>query len=170
MTRLLKLSATALFTVLLVFLLSGCGGEEEPTQVVRTTTRSAARATGGASTGKAENLIGQTVTPTDLTPNDVKRALTSKRPVVILFYMSGPSDDNQVRSYVTSMESRFKGQVDFFTFLSSDAAKYGDLANLLQLNSTPTVVCINKQGQVVRAWTGYVDSDSLEQGVVETTK
>jgi hypothetical protein len=38
------------------------------------------------------------------------------------------------------------------------------------VNSTPTVVTINKQAKVQRAWTGYVDADSLEQGIVEAMR
>jgi len=34
--------------------------------------------------------------------------------VVVTFYLSGPTDDSQVRSSINKLESRFKGQADFY--------------------------------------------------------
>jgi len=170
MSKLRNLSATALLLALVVFLLAGCGGSEPaPTSTKKTTTKAAAAA-GGASTNKAENLIGSVIAPTDLTPNDFKRSLESRRPIVVTFYMTGPYDDYQVRSFVTTLENKYRGSVDFYNYLYTDGQRYGDLGALLMVNSTPTVVTINKQAKVQRAWTGYVDSLSLEQGIVEAMR
>ncbi len=148
--------------------MAGCG-EDTTTPAAQTVTSKTSRAA-GTSTGKAEDLIGQVVTPTDLSPKDFKSSIESRRPVVVTFYMSGPYDDSQVRSSVSSLESKYRGQADFYNYLYTDSQKYGDLTVLLKVSTTPTVVVINKQSQVQRAWSGYADAKSIEQGIVEATK
>lgn len=174
MTRLLNVTATALIIALAAFLFAGCG-EEAPTTKASTktsTSKSKGGAAGGSSTTKVENLIGQVITPTDQSPKDFSDSVKKRRPVVVLFYMTGPSayDDSQVRSTISTLESRYRGQVDFYTYLYSDGARYMDLAMLLNVNTTPSLIIINKQATVQRAWTGYADNLSIEQGVLEATK
>lgn len=171
MSKLRNLTATVLVIALVAFLVAGCGGEEAPTATKATTKATTkAAASGGGSTTKAEDMIGQVVVPTDQTPNDFKRSLESRKPIVVTFYMTGPYDDYQVRSFMTTLETKYRGQVDFYDYLYSDGQRYGDLGAILMVNSTPTVITINKQAKVQRAWTGYVDSRSLEQGIVEAIR
>ncbi|MDO8735970.1 MAG: hypothetical protein Q7K29_02660 [Thermoleophilia bacterium] len=165
MTGLLRIVTTAQALVLVVFLFAGCGGSDTPaTTPVRTTKSTKASAT---STGMAEDMIGQVVVPGELTPKDFKDSIESRRPIVVTFYISGPADDNQVRSSVLSLESKLRGQVDFYDYLYTDAQRYGDLTMILHVTTTPTVVVINQQAQVQRAWSGYVDIKSIEQGINE---
>ncbi|MHB1389805.1 MAG: hypothetical protein ACYCXF_01015 [Thermoleophilia bacterium] len=170
MIRLLKSMATVLVLVLVVFLFAGCGGDSTPTTTTAVTARKASTTAAAGNSNMAEKLIGQVVVGTDQTPQDFTRSLESRRPIVVTFYMTGPYDDSQVRSSISSLQSRYRGQVDFYDYLITDGSRYGDLASLLMVNEPPTVVCINKQAQVVRAWTGYVDTKSLEQGIVEAIK
>lgn len=164
MTGLLRIVTTVQALALVVFLFAGCGGSDTPaTTPVRTskTTKAA------SSSVMAEDMIGQVVVPGELTPKDFKDSIESRRPIVVTFYISGPPDDNQVRSSVLSLESRFRGQVDFYDYLYTDAQRYGDLTLILHVTTTPTVVIINQQAQVQRAWLGYVDIKSIEQGINE---
>lgn len=177
MRRRLKLTATALIMVLVVFLLAGCGGgEDETTQPV---TRAAASngADGSKASSKAkasaedvsqpEMLIDQVIVPTEDSPEDFNESIEKRQPIAVTFYQLGPSDDADVRTAMNSLESRYKGQMDFYTYLYSDGERYKDLATLLLVDTTPTVVIINEESRVQRAWTGYADEDSLEQGIVE---
>jgi hypothetical protein len=166
MTGLLRIVTTVQALALVVFLFAGCGGSEPvATTPVRTTKASPAT----ASSVMAEDMIGQVVVPGELTPKDFKDSIESRRPIVVTFYISGPADDNQVRSSVLSLESKFRGQVDFYDYLYTDAQRYGDLTLILHVTTTPTVVIINQQAQVQRAWSGYVDIKSIEQGINEAT-
>lgn len=165
-----KLLVTAFLPALVVFLLSGCG-EEKAAAPAKTSTKASTSKSSTAAAGKdrPESLIDQIVVPTEQSPQDFKKSLENRRAVVVTFYLSGPSDDSQVRSSINKLESRFKGQADFYTFLYTDGQKYGDLNIVLRVNTTPTVVIINKQAKVQRAWTGYADEESIEQGIVEAT-
>ena len=169
MARLLRAFAAMLLPAIAVFLLVGCGGgsSNEPTPATHASTSASATRNGGASNALPESLIGQVVVPTDLSPQQFKESVSNRRPVVVDFYMTGPSDDSQVRSAITSLESRYKGQVDFYDYLYTDGQSYGDLTSLLKVNTTPAVIIINRQAKVQIAWTGYVDSKSIEQGIVE---
>ncbi|MFA6002000.1 MAG: hypothetical protein WC828_07820 [Thermoleophilia bacterium] len=174
MTRLLKVTATALIIALAAFLFTSCG-EETPTTKTSTKastskSKASAGAGGGSSTTMVENLIGQIITPTEQSPKDFTDSIKKRRPIVVLFYMTGPYDDTQVRSSVSTLESRYRGQVDFYTYLYSDSGRYMDLPMLLNVNTTPSLVIINKQATVQRAWTGFADNQSIEQGIVEATK
>ena len=165
MSRFLRIPATMLMLAIVAFLFSACGGSDQsaaPPPVSHTTSLKSS-----SSTDKPENLIGTVIAATDQSPQDFKSSLASRRPVVVLFYMTGPTDDNQVRSSIETLESRYKGDVDFYTYLYTDAQAYGDLTSLLKVDSTPSVIMINKQSKVQRAWSGYVDEKSLEQGVSE---
>jgi hypothetical protein len=168
MSRLLRLVATALALAFVVFLLAGCG--EETTTTAAQTVTSKASKSAGTSTSKAEDLVGQVVTPGELTPPEFKNALAARRPIVVTFYMSGPYDDSQVHQSIISLESKYRGKVDFFDYLYTDGQKFGDLAIILKISTTPSVVVINCQSQVQRAWSGFADGKSLEQGIVEATK
>src|SRR3990170_1937647 len=159
MTRLLRIVTTAQAIALVVFLFAGCGGSDTPATTAARTSKTT-KAAGGTSTTKAEDLIGQVVVPGELTPKDLKDSIASRRPIVVTFYISGPADDNQVRSSVLSLESKFRGQVAFYDYLYTDAQRYGDLTLILHVTTTPTVIIINEQAQVIRAWSGYVDIKS----------
>jgi hypothetical protein len=162
-----NLVATALVLALVAFLFAGCGGGEQA-NTKATATRATTRAAASAVIGdKPEALIGQSITTTDQTPADFKKSLDQRKAVVVIFYMTGPYDDFQVRSAVSSVESRYRTQVDFYSYLYSDGQKYGDLASLLKVNSTPSVIIFNRQGRVQQAWTGYADEKIIEQSVVE---
>ncbi len=156
---------------LVAFLIAGCGGSEETTTAATTkaskTGAAAASSAGGASATKVDAIVGQVIVPTDQSPADFKKSIEARRPIVMTFYMNGTSDDAQVRTFVLSLKSKYSGEVDFYDYLYSDGIKYGDLTTLLQVGTTPTVVIINRQSQVQRAWAGWVDSKSIEQGIVE---
>jgi hypothetical protein len=152
-----------------VFIFTGCGDSEAPATTPTRTSKTSKSGSASASTGQPEDLIGQVVTPGELSPKDFIRSIESRRPIVVIFYISGPYDDNQVRSSVLSLQNKFRGQVDFYDYLYTDGQKFGDLSIILKVSTTPTVVIINKEAKVQRAWSGFVDSKSIEQGICEAT-
>ena len=166
MNKLLKLFTTALMLAFVVFLFAGCG-DENPTKTKGSTSKTTKDSAAAVSGGKVEKMINQVVAVTDQTPNDFKKALEARRPVVVSFYLTGPGDDAQVRTSVQGLKSRYGGRVDFFEFLFSDSVRYGDLPVILKVSTSPSVVIINGQSQVQIAWSGWVDSQSIEQGIVE---
>ncbi len=169
MTKLLKITASVLLLVLTAFLFSACGGGQQAGSqaAIAMGAATTVQAVGVAASAKPEQLIGQVIIPTNQSPQDFRASLNYRRPVVVFFYMIGSADDDQVRSSMSAIESRYQGQADFYDYFFSDGNKYGDLMTLLKVNATPSVIMINKQAKVQRAWTGYVDDKSLQQGISE---
>jgi thioredoxin-like negative regulator of GroEL len=173
MTRLLRLVAAALLLALVAFLFAGCGGGDSTTAATtKTSSKSstAAAKVAASSTELPESMVGQVVVPTDQTPDEFTKSIENRRPILVLFYMAGtnsPSDDSDVRTEVSALENRYKGQVDFYDYSYTDADRYKDLSTILKVNTTPTVVVIKKQAVVQRAWTGFVDEKSISQGIQE---
>lgn len=170
MNKPFKLIAAVLIMALAAFLFVGCGGggEEDNAPPKKSKTNADASAAAATPTDMPEALIGQAIVPTKDSPEDFTKAIDDQMPIVVTFYMPAPYDDSQVRSSIMTLQGRYRGQVEFFDYLYSDAQSYKDLVTLLKVNSTPTVVIINRQGVVQRAWTGFVDADSIEQGISET--
>lgn len=174
MTRTLKLIATALVLAVVVFLMAGCGGGDDEAETTKAKDAAAKKEevkdVAVSMVSRPEMLIDQVIVPTENTPEDFTESIENRRPVAVTFYQMGPNDDARVRTAMTNLESRYKGQMDFYTYLYSDGERYKDLANLLLVNTTPTVVIINDESRVQRAWTGFADADSLEQGIVEALR
>lgn len=171
MNKLFRLCATVLVLALVAFLVVGCGGDDEedsaPPPKSSNNAGSSTDVAVSEPTGMSEDLIGQAIVPTKNSPEDFTEAIEDNRTIVVTFYMPSPTDDNLVRSSIMTLQGRYRGQVEFFSYLYTDGQSYKDLVQLLQVNTTPTVVVINRDGVVQRAWTGYADEESLEQGIVE---
>lgn len=171
MNKPFKSIAAVLVMALAAFLFAGCGGGDEdtapPPKQAKTNTSASAAATKSEPAEMPEDLVGQTVSPTKDSPENFNKAIEDQRPILVMFYLPAPYDDSQVRSSVMTLQGRYRGQMEFFTYLYSDAQTYQDLATVLRVNSTTAVIIINRQGVVQRAWTGYVDEESIEQGIQE---
>lgn len=168
MNRSYKLIAAVLVMVLTVFLFVGCGGSDDENNAPPKKSSTSSKTTSSLPpVDLPENLIGQLVKPTSNSPSDFSTAIADHQPIVVTFYMPAPDDDSKVRSSIMNLQGQYNGQVEFFSYLYSDSQSYQDLSALLMVNATPTVVVINRQGVVQRAWTGYVDEKSIEQGIVE---
>ncbi len=172
MTRILKLTATVMIVTLAVFLMAGCGGEETPPPVKKASTAKGSSVKSGDSgdVSQPEMMVGQVLVTNDNLPDDINTSLEERRPIAITFYMLGPDDDGSVRTAMTRLESKYKGQMDFYTYLYSDGERYKGLASQLLVNTTPTVVMINAESRIQVGWTGYADESSLEQGIVDTLR
>lgn len=116
----------------------GCGGGGEE---ATTTTVSVPGSSGGAVTtvppgGSFVELIGKPLTPTSLTPVEITDALSQHRPIVILFYVPGGTDDTTVLDEVKALQTAYT-DVTFALYEYSDPASYGDLGILLKVNYLP---------------------------------
>ncbi len=51
--------------------------------------------------------------------------------------------------------------VRYLVYNAAKAGAYGDLATILGVTSTPSVVIIGSDGRIANTWTGYVDQGVL---------
>jgi hypothetical protein len=85
--------------------------------------------------------------------------------LVVLFYVAGGRDDEAVLANLKELEPSF-GAYTFFYYEYGDTEAYGDLSLLLEVDYEPTLVFIDRTGVVRKVWTGFVDSGSLNQSLV----
>ena len=153
--------------LVLTVAVAGCGGGGED---ATTTTVSVPGSSGGAVTtvppgGSFVDLIGKPLTPTSLTPAEITDAISQHRPIVILFYVPGGTDDTAVLDELKALQTTYT-DVTFALYEYSDPASYGDLGVLLKVVYLPQTVFIDTRGTISDILTGYIDEGTLNQQVV----
>ncbi|MCE5253457.1 MAG: hypothetical protein LLG45_04495 [Actinomycetia bacterium] len=147
--------------LLLALTVCGCGGGGEET----TTTGIPVATTGPSSPGTTvADLVGKSIEPTEDTPAEFVDAY-GVRPIVLLFYAPGGTDDTSVSEAVDGLSSSF----DNYLFLIYDyktPEAYGDLPSLLQVGYPPELILIDREGVIQGIWNGYVDEGTMNQALV----
>ena len=115
--------------------------------------------------GSLDELIGTPLVTTTETPAEITDAIAQHRPIVILFYVPGGSDDTAVLDEIKTLQTTYT-DVTFALYEYSDPASYGDLGILLRVKYLPQTVFIDTQGTIYDIRTGYVDEGTLNQQVV----
>ena len=108
--------------------------------------------------------VGARVQTDSLTPAAVTDALRNQEIVVVAFVMRGQADDDAVASAVAGLASPQQSiaGVKYLVYNVATGAKYGDLATILGVSGTPSVVIIGSDGKIANAWTGYVDATVIQ--------
>lgn len=145
-------------------IVAGCSGEEETTtsstkKAVATTVKA------GESVSSAEEVLGKPLEISDSTPTEYVEAVEQGRPVVLLFYVPGSTDDIQVLDSLTALQADFDSYV-FLLYDYSNPSAYGDLSTLLQVDYPPELVLVDGLGVPREIWNGYVDEGTINQGLV----
>ncbi len=97
------------------------------------------------------------------TPAAVTAALRNQEIVVVGFVMRGQADDDAVAAAVAGLAapSQAIAGVRYLVYDVNSGDAYGDLATLLGVTSTPSVVIIGADGRIANTWTGYVDQSVI---------
>jgi hypothetical protein len=145
----------------------GCGGGAAD---VTTTTVSTPGSPGSAATtvppgGPFVDYIGKPLATTSETPADITGALSEHRPMVILFYVPGGTDDSVVLDEIKTLQTKYT-DVTFALYDYKDPTSYGDLGILLKVDYPPQTVFIDTRGTIYDIRTGYIDEGTLNQQVV----
>jgi hypothetical protein len=108
--------------------------------------------------------VGARVQTDSLTPAAVTAALRNQEIVVVAFVMRGQADDDAVASAVAGLASPQQSiaGVKYLVYNVADGAKYGDLATILGVTGTPSVVIIGSDGRIANAWNGFVDASVIQ--------
>jgi hypothetical protein len=163
MTGRIRHQLGVLFLILLVALVAwGCGGggDEETT----TTGLPVVTAAPSGPEAAVNELIGQSVATTEDTPADFVDVYGVK-PIVLLFYVPGGTEDVSVSESIDALTSSF-GDYVFLVYDYKAPEAYGDLSSLLKVGYPPEVVLIDKDGIIEGIWNGYVDEGTLNQELV----
>ena len=152
----------------LAFAVGGCGGGGADTTTTVSVPGAAVTtvAPGGVPQGGSfAELIGTPFVPTAATPPEITDAIAQHRPIVILFYVPGGSDDSAVLDELKTLQTTY-ADVTFALYEYSAPATYGDLGIAFRVKYLPQTVFIDTQGTIYDIRTGYVDQGTLNQQVV----
>jgi hypothetical protein len=173
-----------LLAVVALFMLTRRGGGEEaaaPSTPAPTETAPGAAAAPSGSAAPSESATapatpsetskstaptaGPESTESRTLPTPVKKALDKDKVVVLLIWNPRGSDDKNVKSAVDGL-SRRNGKVAVFTDKPENVARYTTITSVADLAQTPFLIVANSE-QVIRKATGYLDSVTVEQYVVD---
>jgi hypothetical protein len=171
MVRVLRwMSLCAAIVVLAGLSLSGCGGGGDDTATTVAPPVTAAPG-GGVAVPAVPGAAAAPVAlkATENTPADVKSALEQNKPLVLMFYSPGGSDDTKVLQSLTKLTPRFPTAfISQYDYKAPDT--YGDLGQVLGVGNLPSVVLIDASANVTQVFTGFVDEGTLNQSMVNLTR
>jgi hypothetical protein len=108
--------------------------------------------------------VGARVQTDAQTPAAITSALRNQEIVVVAFVMKGQADDDAVAAAVAGLAAPQQSiaGVKYVVYDVSQGDHYGDLATILGVTSTPTVVIIGSDGKIANVWTGFVDASVIQ--------
>ena len=165
MRRLLATGAALAASALIV---AGCGGGGSGDSADSADPSATAPAAVAAPVAVSAVGVGGTVTAGPTTPKPVAAALTGSGVVVVSFVNPGVADDDSVASAFAEVRSdpHANRGVAFFQYrVGRDA--FGDLADRLGVNGTPSVAVIGRDRTLVNLWSGLIDAEILRQSIAD---
>jgi hypothetical protein len=112
-----------------------------------------------------EGYPALTIQPTKQTPSFITDALNAGRGVVILAYVQGAADDDEMYTNFQTVQSQYTGQADFFNFEAAEVSQFGDVLTQLGVNAPPVFAVIRSDGSVYQLYTGWISLQVMDQVV-----
>lgn len=110
------------------------------------------------------------VVPTDETPKFIANPLKEKRGVILLVYIKGATDDEDMLTSFNAVKSQYGGQAAFFSFEARDVSETGDVMEQLKIMQPPALAVISGDGSVYQQYTGWIDKKVMEQVVANALR
>lgn len=134
------------------------------------------------STGNGNNVAGSfgmrgtpgfeglKLQPSADTPKFISKPLDEKRGVILLVYVKGATDDEEMLTYFNSVKSQYASQAAFFDFEAHDVADLGDVMDQLKISQPPALAVISADGSVYQEYTGWIGQKVMEQVVANALR
>lgn len=106
-------------------------------------------------------------TPNSDTPAFFVNALRQKKPIFVEFYAEGDAITDAMVLGIDELQAQYRDRVVFLLLNGDRPQTYGGLPQQLPLTYTPQVLIFNRDGTIIRSFSGYVDKDRLEQGIYD---
>jgi len=127
----------------------------------------------------ARNLVGSygshgmeplTVQATDETPKFIANPLKEKRGVILLVYVKGATEDEEMLASFNRIKAQYAAQASFFSFEARDISELGDVPAQLQIDQPPALAVISGDGKVYQEYTGWIGEKVMEQAVANALR
>jgi hypothetical protein len=110
------------------------------------------------------------VKPTAATPQFITDAFQNGRGVVLLAYVQGAADDDEMLLAFENIQATYADSADFFSFEAREVSETGDVLNQLGVNAPPILAVIRSDGGVYELYTGWISERVMEQVVANATR
>lgn len=114
-----------------------------------------------------ESKVNIKFNPDDDTPSIFKNALALKKPIFVEFYAEGDPVTDATLLQVEELRSRYRDRVVFILINANRPSAFGNLVQQLPLEYIPQMLIFNGEGTIIRIFTGYMDKETLEQGIYD---
>ena len=98
-------------------------------------------------------------------PSFIKGPLAEKRGVILLVYLAGPTEDQQMLASFNEVKAKYAAQGSFFSFEAHDVSELGDLLAQLKISQPPALAVISPDGKVYQEYTGWISEPAMSQVV-----
>jgi hypothetical protein len=99
----------------------------------------------------------------DNVPGFIKNPLAEKRGVILLVYVKGSTDDDQMLASFEALKAKYADQGSFFSFESRKASELGTVLAQLKISQPPALAVISPDGKVYQEYTGWIAPKVMEQ-------
>ena len=106
-----------------------------------------------------------TIKPTAATPSFITDALNQERGVILLAYVEGAADDDDMLASFNAIKAKYAADASFFSFEARDISQLGDVLNQLRVNAPPVLAVIRADSTVYQIYTGWIGREVIDQVV-----
>lgn len=108
--------------------------------------------------------------PSAETPKFISKPLEEKRGIILLVYVKGATDDEEMLSYFNSVKAQYASQAAFFDFEARDVSELGDVMQQLMIEQPPALAVVSGDGTVYQEYTGWIGEKVMEQVVANALR
>jgi hypothetical protein len=103
-------------------------------------------------------------------PSSVADALNQHRAVVLLVYLAGAADDDDMLTSFTALEAKYASQAAFFSAEANDVWQLGSLLAQLRVGTPPIFAAIAGDGSVRTLYTGWISEPVMDQAAADAIR
>jgi Tfp pilus tip-associated adhesin PilY1 len=103
-------------------------------------------------------------------PSIVADALNQNQGVILLAYVSGAADDEDMLTSFNAVKAEFASQASFFSFEAADVSQLGNLLEQLHVSAPPILAVIRADGTVYQLYSGWISEPVMSQVVANAIR
>jgi hypothetical protein len=103
-------------------------------------------------------------------PSMVADSLKQNRGVILLAYVAGAADDDDMLASFNAVKAKYAAQASFFSFEAADVSELGNLLDQLRVSAPPIFAVIRPDGSVYQIYTGWIGQEVMDQVVANALR
>lgn len=103
-------------------------------------------------------------------PTIVSDSLKQNRGVILLAYVAGAADDDDMLASFNAIKAKYAAQASFFSFEAADISQLGNMLDQLHVSAPPILAVIRGDGTVYQIYTGWIGEQVMDQVVANALR